>query len=135
MAEQNRLALERQKQAEATEKERIRLAKEADKADAAAAAAASKAEVREERAANVNIQAATVVANIPTVKGSSNRKQWVVKSVDAAKFVAAVATDPSLLGFISIDEGALKRSKSANPYFAPAGVVFIEDVIVASRSK
>ncbi len=135
LAEKERLEREEKARNEAAEKERQRLAKIAADADAKASAAAVKAEVREERAANVNIQSATVVANIPEVKGSSNRKQWLVKSVDTAKFIAAVANDPSLLGFIKIDEGALKRSKGANPYFAPAGVVFIEDIIVASRAK
>lgn len=130
-AEQQKVEAARKIALEAAEKERVRLAKEAEKAEAAAATAASKAEAREERAANVNIQAPTVVANTP----ENGRKRWKVKSIDADKFIADLARDPSLKGYIEINEGALIRSKGANPYFSPAGVVFIEDILVANRSK
>ena len=71
--------------------------------------------------------APTVVVEAPK-SGMRVSRVWTVKSVDEAKFFAALATDRNLQGFVTIERTKLARGKAANPSMTIPGVEFIQQV-------
>lgn len=117
---QRKEAEERQRklQAEADEKAR----RERERLEAQAAKLKTEAK-REERLAEAQaVIAPTVTVCAPKVLGT--RRRWIVKSVDAVALCAAIATNPTLCGYIEIQRSRLERAKAANPAMTVHGVVF-----------
>lgn len=118
--EQQRIAEERQRklQAEADEKAR----KERERLEAQSA----KYKTPEKQAAKLE-EAAAVIAPTVTVtaqKFIGTRKVWTVQSYDTEVMCAAVAGNPSIAGFLTVNVTALQRAKAANPSMTVTGVVF-----------
>lgn len=158
-AEQERAnQIARDKQAEADRQEANRKQAEAEgntRAAAAAAAAKGKAEqeaaaathVGQQKAEAHHLAAATAATAAPVeqvkIAGTTMKDNWVAKlkpdvsEAEAKKLiVAAVATNPMLLGVINIDEGALnKLAKGLHEAFDVPGYVAVNDRIVAGKRK
>jgi len=129
-AAQRAIEAEKQRQADAARAaaaaaegaERARLQREAEAAERAAAAARANAEVREEKAANVN--PTIVYAQAPAARKGA-RTQVTCVSVDRVAFVKAAATNEMLAGLIDEERlmAALVKMKISNSMFDVKGVV------------
>lgn len=121
-AEERKAAAEQRRlQAEADEKarkERERLEKEA-----AALKTPEKKEERLEAAASV--VAPVITVNRPVFAAVKSQKRWFCTDVDLSVFIAAAAKDPSLLGFVTVDQSRLARAKASNDRIEIPGVTFV----------
>jgi len=106
--EQERLRVEAEERAR---KERERLAKRAEAA--LDKGNEEKAESLIAEADAVEAVAPIVEADVPTSSGASAQKRWTVKSVDKAALVKAAAEDGNLLGYLDVNEKALRKVVTA----------------------
>ena len=118
-------------EAEKAAREQARLQAEADaKARREQEALLKKAETlktpekqEEYRQAAAAVVAPQIFVAAPAARKGA-QKRWFVKSVDKAAFVKAVIANPMLIGYITIDEAGLVKTKAANAAFDVPGVVF-----------
>lgn len=130
---------QRRAQEQADEAARLRKLKEQEALTNKAATLEKKgdtegAEKFAEKAAQVVAHAPIVTTTAPQVKGITPRKTWNIRVEDKIKFLTAALNDPNLLGYITINEGALKTT--ANRLKGEVkwpGVAVIEDVNISSR--
>ena len=115
-AEQRRLQSEADAKARAEQERLLKLAEQRKTPE-------KQAEYREAAAAVI---APKVVVEAP--KAMKVSRVWVVKAVDEAAFFAALARDPTLRGYVTIDRTKLARSKAANVATEIAGVTFTQEV-------
>jgi len=108
---------------EAQGAERARLEAAANAADRKAAVANVKAEAKAEVAASVI--APTVHVEAPK-SGLRVAKAWKVTAINEAEFYGALVHNPTLRGFVEINETRLARAKAANPSMEIPGVVFVQ---------
>jgi hypothetical protein len=99
---------------------------EAERKRKEAEAAAAKAEAREERAATTI--AAQIHVEAPAARKGA-RMKWYVQSTDKLAVLKAIVANPTLLGYVTIEETKLASTKNNNTTFEVAGVTFVQKVI------
>ncbi len=136
-SEQDRIAREAQRKAdEEARKERVKLEKAA-----ALAAQAGMDDRADELKEEIEVQeietreAPAVVSAAPKLQGISTRRIWEAEVTDKLTFVKYVAENPSMLGYLKINESALHaQARTLKDEMNFPGVKAVEHKSIAARS-